>query len=118
MSNLQAGDYYIENGKWVFTAQYLLRRGYCCKSGCRHCPYGDNNCVEDTTISQVTTNKGDQKMAVSTADLQELRRIATNTYDADKAFMNRVIKGIGAMESELQRLRNEIVTLNARLAAK
>lgn len=57
-------------------------------------------------------------MAVSTADLQELRRIATNTYDADKAFMNRVIKGIGAMESELQRLRNEIVTLNARLAAK
>lgn len=23
----------------VFTAQYLRRRGYCCGSGCRHCPY-------------------------------------------------------------------------------
>jgi hypothetical protein len=33
-------DYYVENGNWVFTAKYLLRRGYCCRSGCRHCPYG------------------------------------------------------------------------------
>lgn len=33
-------DYYIEKGKWVFTAQFLLKRGYCCQSGCRHCPYG------------------------------------------------------------------------------
>ncbi|WP_317174552.1 DUF5522 domain-containing protein [Aquiflexum lacus] len=34
------GDYYInENGLMVFTAQYHLRRGYCCDSGCKHCPY-------------------------------------------------------------------------------
>lgn len=33
-------DYYVENGLWVFTAHYLLRRGYCCWSECRHCPYG------------------------------------------------------------------------------
>ncbi|HEU4414857.1 MAG TPA: DUF5522 domain-containing protein [Candidatus Angelobacter sp.] len=33
-------DYYLENGNWVFTAKYLLQRGYCCRSGCRHCPYG------------------------------------------------------------------------------
>jgi hypothetical protein len=33
-------DYYLENGNWVFTAKYLLNRGYCCRSGCRHCPYG------------------------------------------------------------------------------
>ena len=38
---LQEGkDYYIENGLFVFTAEYLLQRGYCCQSGCRHCPYG------------------------------------------------------------------------------
>jgi hypothetical protein len=24
----------------VFTAAYHLKRGSCCKSGCRHCPYG------------------------------------------------------------------------------
>lgn len=33
-------DYYFENGLMVFTAQYLRDRGYCCTSGCRHCPYG------------------------------------------------------------------------------
>jgi len=32
-------DYYIENGLYVFTAAYHLRRGYCCASRCRHCPY-------------------------------------------------------------------------------
>lgn len=32
-------DYYIENGFMVFTTGYLQRRGYCCGSGCRHCPY-------------------------------------------------------------------------------
>jgi len=33
-------DYYLEGGLLVFTAAFLLRRGYCCESGCRHCPYG------------------------------------------------------------------------------
>lgn len=32
-------DYYLENGLYVFTASFLRRRGYCCESGCRHCPY-------------------------------------------------------------------------------
>jgi hypothetical protein len=38
---VEGEDYYLEGGLMVFTAQYLLRRGYCCNSGCRHCPYGD-----------------------------------------------------------------------------
>jgi hypothetical protein len=32
--------YYNEDGFMVFTAAYLLKRGYCCQSGCKHCPYG------------------------------------------------------------------------------
>jgi hypothetical protein len=28
-------------GYEVFTADYLRQRGYCCGSGCRHCPYPD-----------------------------------------------------------------------------
>lgn len=31
-------DYYVENGKWVFTEKFLLTRP-CCGNGCRHCPY-------------------------------------------------------------------------------
>jgi hypothetical protein len=34
-------DYYMEDGKMVLTAHFLLERGFCCNSGCRHCPYGD-----------------------------------------------------------------------------
>ena len=37
---LQEGlDYYVEKGFLVFTEAYHLRRGYCCGSGCRHCPW-------------------------------------------------------------------------------
>ncbi|QOV90383.1 DUF5522 domain-containing protein [Humisphaera borealis] len=32
-------DYYIEQGRWVFTAVFHRKRGHCCGSGCRHCPY-------------------------------------------------------------------------------
>lgn len=32
-------DFYFENGLMVLTAEFLRKRGYCCKSGCRHCPY-------------------------------------------------------------------------------
>ncbi len=33
-------DFYWENGFMVFTESYHKKRGYCCQSGCRHCPYG------------------------------------------------------------------------------
>jgi hypothetical protein len=37
---IEGEDYYInEFGKFVFTEQYHLRRGFCCKNGCKHCPY-------------------------------------------------------------------------------
>lgn len=36
---LEPGDAYQEGPYVVFTAQYHLRRGYCCNSDCRHCPY-------------------------------------------------------------------------------
>ena len=36
---LEGLDYYLEDGLFVFTAAFLRKRGYCCESGCRHCPY-------------------------------------------------------------------------------
>lgn len=33
-------DFYYERGFMVFTEKFLRDRGYCCESGCRHCPYG------------------------------------------------------------------------------
>ncbi len=36
---VEGEDFYREGAYVVFTARYHLRRGYCCESGCRHCPY-------------------------------------------------------------------------------
>ena len=32
--------YYSKDGYIIFTEKYHLNRGYCCKSNCKHCPYG------------------------------------------------------------------------------
>ena len=47
--------YYLENGKVVFTEQYHIDRGYCCKSNqkCRHCPYTDKKNI----INSLDNNK-------------------------------------------------------------
>jgi hypothetical protein len=37
---LESEDYYFEGPYMVFTAAYHRKRGSCCGSGCRHCPYG------------------------------------------------------------------------------
>lgn len=34
-------DFYYDGPYMVFTAAYHLKRGYCCNSGCRHCPYDE-----------------------------------------------------------------------------
>ena len=31
--------YYNAQGLMVLTEHYLRQRGYCCGSGCKHCPY-------------------------------------------------------------------------------
>ncbi len=42
-NEFEDGDYYLnELGYKVFTEQYLLKRGYCCKNACKHCPYKSN----------------------------------------------------------------------------
>jgi hypothetical protein len=41
--NLEPDEYYYsEEGYIIFTEKYLLKRGYCCQNGCKHCPYGFN----------------------------------------------------------------------------
>jgi biotin synthase-like enzyme len=54
-------DYYFNSqGLMVFTAAYHLKRGYCCKNGCKHCPwsYGKNKGLKSSkpTINQLKTS--------------------------------------------------------------
>ena len=40
-SELASDEFYTTpEGYIVFTEKYLLKRGYCCKNACKHCPYG------------------------------------------------------------------------------
>lgn len=45
-SLVEGKDYYLEGTMMVFTERFLRRRGFCCESSCRHCPYGfsKNSC--------------------------------------------------------------------------
>jgi len=36
---VEGEDFYREGEYIVFTEKFLRGRGYCCESGCRHCPY-------------------------------------------------------------------------------
>lgn len=40
------GYYFNNDGFVVFTAEYLLKRGYCCGNGCKNCPYDYKNVPE------------------------------------------------------------------------
>ena len=37
---MEKRDYYLsKEGYIIFTEEYHLKRGYCCKNSCKHCPY-------------------------------------------------------------------------------
>ena len=47
-------DSYFDGPYLVFTEAYHRKRGYCCQSGCRHCPFGFNkeSATESTPPNQ------------------------------------------------------------------
>lgn len=48
---VEGRDYYLENGRVHFTKEYLEKRGPCCGSQCRHCPY-DNRIKGNTSLRE------------------------------------------------------------------
>lgn len=56
-------DFYWEGKFIVFTRVYHLKRGSCCGSGCRHCPYDPRWTSGSTAIAsndQRTTSPNDK----------------------------------------------------------
>ncbi len=49
-TNINQTDYYIEDGKYVFTEQFHIKRGHCCGSGCRNCPFRPKYQKNNTNI--------------------------------------------------------------------
>jgi hypothetical protein len=55
---VEGEDFYWEGPYMVFTEKFLRERGYCCESGCRHCPYGFRREQE----TRADDKKGDGKV--------------------------------------------------------
>ncbi len=62
MSNLVEGEdfYYNEDGLMIFTAHFLKKRGFCCQSGCRHCPYGIHEKYDPNYPIELQNPPGDE----------------------------------------------------------
>lgn len=43
-------DFYIENGNYVFTKEFHLKRGSCCGNFCRYCAFQPIHKKGNTTI--------------------------------------------------------------------
>lgn len=50
-------EYYLENGKIVYTPVYHIKRGSCCGSKCRHCPFNPKHEKGTTTLQNQFKNK-------------------------------------------------------------
>lgn len=48
--------YYLEEGRVVFTEKYHLDRGYCCGTGCRHCPFDPRHQKGNEKVADKKTN--------------------------------------------------------------
>jgi len=48
MKLVEGVDYVLEDSKIVFTREFLLKRGYCCNSRCRNCPYSVTTLSENS----------------------------------------------------------------------
>ena len=58
MELIEGIHYYInEEGKFVFTEQYHIEKGYCCGFGCKHCPYDYENVPEPARSKLLETRK-------------------------------------------------------------
>jgi hypothetical protein len=57
-------DYYVEHGRWVFTAEYHRKRGRCCQSGCRHFPFRNSPADRDRIAAGAARSNGAHEATV------------------------------------------------------
>ena len=102
---IEEGDYYLTpEGYRCFTEQYHLKRGYCCESGCRHCPYGFNkntNSIKKELINMSSTFKA-QILEGIPEQLPAFKAYETDINHAPKR------KAILTKEEEKLALRNAL----------
>ncbi len=52
MNRREGPEFYLEGGLLVFTEAHHLKRGSCCGSGCRHCPFEPRGLKGNPAVQQ------------------------------------------------------------------
>jgi hypothetical protein len=53
---IEGVHYYLENGRVIMTAKYLLERGACCGNNCVNCPYHPRATKGSKDLRKVANN--------------------------------------------------------------
>jgi len=87
----------------VFTEAYHLKRGYCCKNGCRHCPYGFKKAIARQKITVSWSGGKDSAFAL-------YKILNEDKYDVVSlhTIINEETKRVG-----LHGVREELIDLQA-----
>lgn len=57
----------------ALSREYLLRRGYCCRNGCRNCPYGFRKAKTGEAHLDLVLKKGEEAMSKDVDDESSVR---------------------------------------------
>lgn len=89
-------SYLNEQGDTVFTAQYYINRGTCCKSNCLHCPFG-------TTIK----NLGFEFKAIEKDDIALAQQIVDSEEEASSSVSDMLMSSAFGSKQKKKVLANE-----------
>ena len=122
---LEEDDFYLnEQGFKVFTEKYHLKRGYCCKSGCKHCPYGyDKKQIHLTKNSMIKrflvlliaiqfSNCAQQQKVINTLPKDNILTEELISKGIHQALVNGIKKQIPKLICEDGFYRNKIVKIS------
>jgi hypothetical protein len=96
---MREDEYYMENGLLVFTEAYHLRRGACCGSGCRHCPYKKKN-------EMAKVEKKKKRLQERISELESDMRLSLTKKTSDVKEIN-----VPEQTRKIAELRRELAAL-------
>lgn len=113
-ANVAGADGYVDpfTGLFVMTSGYLLRRGECCNSPCRHCPYKTESPASRSQVSRIASLLPSATEVLFYLGLGD--KVAGVTYEcnepaeaADRPHLTNTILPPDAAPAEIDRLIGE-----------
>ena len=75
-------SYINEQGDNVYTAQYYLNKGYCCKSNCLHCPFGTTVKNLGIQFTDVSETNFELAQSLIKQNIQDVPNVSNSLLDS------------------------------------